>query len=71
MFTSHAPYLAQNLADGKRLSVRQAMIGGTDGQEIKAIAVFNGFHLRFCIPVDDAIRIANDIADAVEQHDAA
>lgn len=68
MFRSHAEYNRRNVADGKSLSVRRAVIGALDGQDIDAIAVFNGIHLKWCIPADDALRIANDIVDEIERH---
>jgi hypothetical protein len=69
MFTSRSPYYDRNIEDGKRLTIRQALITDPDGNHINAVALFNGLHMKFCIPANDAIRLANDIADAVEAHE--
>ena len=69
MFTSREAFFEQNIRDGKRLSIRPALITAPDGTEVPAVAAFNGYYMKFCIPADDALRIANDIADAVEHHD--
>ncbi|MDI3211696.1 hypothetical protein [Arthrobacter sp. AL12] len=62
MFISHAPFHAQNLEAGRSLKATPALISSPDG-DVNAIAVFNGIHLKFCIPTSDAIRVATEIAD--------
>jgi hypothetical protein len=69
MFISHAHFYDQNVTDGRSLTAKPALISRPDGTDVNAIAVFNGHHLKFCIPTGDAIRVATEIADAAEAQD--
>lgn len=71
MFLSHSHHHDTNVADGKRLEAKPAAITRPDGGRIPAIAVFSGFSLKFCIPLEDALRVADAIVDAAEHYDAA
>lgn len=33
-----------------------------------AVGVFNDKKLKFLLPIDEALRLANELADAVESH---
>ncbi|BCW59585.1 hypothetical protein [Arthrobacter sp. StoSoilB20] len=68
MFTSQPDFFDRNTQDGKRMAVRPAKLTAPDGQQVPGVAIFNGKHLKFCITATDAIRLANDIADTLENN---
>lgn len=57
----------QNVADAEGTYARPALMGTPDGP-VPAVALFNAHNVKGVLPVKDALRIANQIADAIDFH---
>lgn len=69
-FVSRPHTYGMNVADGKHVSAGPATLTSPTGPE-PGIIIRRGSQIHFVIPAEDAIRLANEIADAVEAHDQA
>lgn len=65
-FTSHPTHHETNVREGLELRAVAALMADDYGRKEPAVAVFAGQRIRFVIPTAQALRIANEIADAVE-----
>lgn len=63
VFHSYAANYDRNISDGEKAQVNMATLAGPQGLEA-AIAIRVGQYPRLVVPTSDALRIANDIADA-------
>lgn len=69
-FISKPDSYAVNVQDGIDINAFAALLTAPEGRE-PAVVVRSGSRIRFIIPAIDAIRLANEIADAVEAAEAA
>ena len=66
-----APFISKpenydhNIREGYGATAGPAILSGHNGRE-NAVIIRSGHHIKFILPTDQAIRIANEIADAVE-----
>lgn len=63
VFQSYAANYDRNISDGHKAQVHMATLAGPQGLE-PGIAIRVGQYPRMVVPTSDALRIANDIADA-------
>jgi hypothetical protein len=64
-FISKPDNYPNNIRDGADITAGPAYLTGPAGQE-PGVVIRNGFRIRSIIPAAQAIRLANEIADAVE-----
>jgi hypothetical protein len=64
-FISKPENFAVNVQDGLDINAFAALLTAPEGS-VPGIIVRSGPRIRFIIPAHDAIRLANEIADAVE-----
>lgn len=69
-FVSRPHTYGMNVEDGRQVSAGPALLTSPSGQE-PGVIIRRGSRIAYVIPAEDAIRLANDIADAVEAHDRA
>ncbi|WP_455835386.1 hypothetical protein [Pseudarthrobacter siccitolerans] len=64
-FISHSYTYGRNVEDGRQIQAGTAWLTSPKGQE-PGVIIRRGSHISFVIPAADAIRLANEIADAVD-----
>lgn len=69
-FYSKAENYQGNVIDGQNASAGPATLASPTGPE-PGVIIRRGAQISFVIPINDALRLANDIADSVEAHDQA
>lgn len=70
MFRSQPDHYTRNTYDGDSLNAKGGFLTGPDGKE-PGVVIRHGYSLRFIIPAQAALRLANEIADAVEEAERA
>lgn len=64
-FQSKREHYARNLSEGAELVAGPAFLTGPNGRE-PAVVVRRGANVRFVIPANEALRLATEIADALQ-----
>ena len=70
MFTSPAEHYARNIRDAQDFNASPAWIGAPDGPREPGVVLRSGKGIRAVMPIPDALRLANQIADAIAAHKA-
>lgn len=68
MFKSRAEMHEVNLRQARNMRTEPATLTGPDGPK-PGVVIFEGYRVKAVLPIDQALRLANEIADAVEAHD--
>lgn len=70
MFTSPAQHHDRNLRDAADFTAAPARIGTERGAPVPGVVLRSGKGIRAVMPIPDALRLANQIADAIAAHKA-
>lgn len=70
MFTSGAEYYTRNLKASQNFTAIPARIHNPAGGRENGIVLLNGKGIGAVMPVSEALRLANQIADALAAHRA-
>ena len=68
MFTSKAEHYRKNVRQGGDTNARPATLTTYSGVERPAVVLFCRGTVYGVLPLDDALRLANQIADAIAAH---
>ena len=66
VFRSKPHTYAQNIQDGVALTAGPALLTAPDGRTEPGVIFRYGYLIKFVLHADQAIRVANEIADSVE-----
>ena len=69
MFKSRPEHYTRNATESREVNAQPATMAGHDGAE-PAVAIFQARQIRYVLPVNEAMRVATEIADAVAAHRA-
>ncbi|KQQ66104.1 hypothetical protein [Microbacterium sp. Leaf320] len=67
-FYAKSDRYTQNVAEGSRTMATPALLNTPYGTAEPGVAVYVDQNVRFVIPLGDALRIANQIADIASAH---
>ncbi len=67
MFKSRPEHYIRNTDDAQQVNARPATMEGRQGDE-PAVGIFYDRQIRYVLPITDALRVANEIADAIGIH---
>ncbi|MDV8147251.1 hypothetical protein [Arthrobacter sp. B10-11] len=70
MFASAAVHYDRNLKDAPTIHAKPATLNPPDGAPEPAVVIFKTRQIQNVLPLADALRLANQIADAVDAHRA-
>lgn len=68
MFTSTPEKYAKNVRDSAKVKARPAYLTTPDGQQEHGVIIMSGSFIKAVMPLKDAIRLSNQIADAADEH---
>ncbi|WP_432244802.1 hypothetical protein ACRB8A_12420 [Arthrobacter sp. G.S.26] len=68
MFTSKAEHYGINIKQGVTINAKPALMTTDNGEHIAAVVVFKSRQIQSVLPLADALRLANEIADAIAAH---
>jgi hypothetical protein len=69
-FRSSPSLHARNIADAALFNARPAMLGKPESAPEPGVIIRHGKYIRVVMPVTEALRFANEIADAINSHGA-
>lgn len=67
MFISKPDHYHRNVNESQKLKARPALLTATDGSQEPAVVIQSAHFIKYLLPTREALRIANEIADAVEE----
>lgn len=67
MFTTSAEFYNRNLKDAAAFNASAAKIGGPGGTSEPGVVLKHGRAIRAVMPVPEALRLANEIANAIKE----
>lgn len=70
MFISDAARYEFNIAEAAQYRATPAKLSAPTGEKLPAVMLKSGPHIKTLMPISEALRLANQIADAVEAHNA-
>lgn len=68
MFTTGPQHYTRNLDDAAKFNATPAIIGKPGGAEETGVVLKLGRAIKAVMPVPEALRLANEIADALASH---
>lgn len=68
MFTTGPQHYTRNLSDAAKFNANPAIIGKPGGTTEPGVVLKNGREIRAVMPLPEALRLANEIADAMATH---
>lgn len=68
MFISHPEHFTRNMRQAGTYDARPALLTAPDGSQEPAVVIYKARQIQGVIPIPEALRLANDIADAVDAH---
>lgn len=68
MFTTGPQHYTRNLQDAANFTATPAAIGKPGGTTEPGVVLKHGRGIRAVMPVPEALRLANEIADAIAAH---
>lgn len=68
MFTTGPEHYTRNLKDAAAFNATPARIGRQGGIEEPGVVIKHGRAIRAVMPLPEALRLANQIADAIAAH---
>jgi hypothetical protein len=69
VFVTAREQYARNIRESSNYMARPARLTTPTDEREPAVILYCGGHIKAVMPVADALRLANQIADAVEAHD--
>lgn len=67
MFTTSPEFYSRNLKDAAAFNASAARIGGPAGTSEPGVVLKHSRAIRAVMPVSEALRLANEIADAIKE----
>jgi len=64
-FTSWPHRYDENLMEARRLRAASGILDNAHGPDEPAVAIFSGRNFKYMLPSDEALRLANEIADTL------
>lgn len=71
MFISRPQHYDHNHSESRRVSAAPAQLTTPNGTTEPGVLIRSAQYIKFVLPASEALRIANQIADAVEKAEAA
>lgn len=68
MFTTAPQHYTRNLEDAANFNASPASIGKPGGSHEPGVVIKNGRFIKAVMPISEALRLANEIADATDAH---
>lgn len=68
MFTSGPDYYDYNIKASQALKAGKARLEAPDGSYYQGVVIWSGSAVRSVMPTAEALRLANQIADAIAAH---
>ena len=68
MFTAKAEHYRKNVREAHGINAHQATLTTYSGEKRPAVLISRRGTIYGVLPVDDALRLANEIADAIAAH---
>lgn len=68
MFTSGPEYYDHNVKTAQALKAGKARLEAPDGSYHQGVVIWSGSGVRSVMPTAEALRLANQIADAIAAH---
>lgn len=68
MFTTGPQHYTRNLQDAANFNATPAIIGKPGGSQEPGVVLKNGRAIKAVMPLSEALRLANEIADAAAAH---
>ena len=69
MFTAKSAHYKRNIRQGQTYKARPAILTTPDGEAEPAVVIHYSGAVNGVLPIPAALKLANQIADAVEAHD--
>lgn len=70
MFVSTKDNFERNIEEAASYKAAPALLTTATGERVPAVMLKSTRYIKAVMPVSEALRLANQIADAVEAHDA-
>lgn len=64
-FTSWPERYDENLIEARRLRAATGVLMCNHGPDLPAVAIFSGSNFKYMLPHEEALRLANEIADSL------
>lgn len=68
MFISQPSRHSFNVRQAPTINAKPALLTAPDGSKEPAVVLFSSFQVQGVMPAAEALRVANEIADAVDAH---
>ncbi len=68
MFSSSGDHYQRNLKDAPTIHAKPATLNPSEGIQEPAVVIFKTRQVQSVLPVTEALRLANQIADAIAAH---
>jgi hypothetical protein len=68
MFTSSPEHYNRNISESANYQAAAAVLTTPTGDRQPAVVLRNGAYIKAVMPIGDALRLANNIADALDAH---
>lgn len=68
MFSSAAVHYDRNIKDAPTIHAKPATLNPADGMQEPAVVIFKTRQIQHVLPLAEALRLANQIADAIAAH---
>ena len=68
MFISQPNRHSFNVSQAPTVNAKPALLTAPDGSKEPAVVLFSSYQVQGVMPVTEALRVANEIADAVDAH---
>lgn len=69
VFISKRAQHTRNIKEAARYQAAPAQLTVSEGEQIPGVIIRSGPFIKAVTPISDALRLANQIADAVDAHD--
>ena len=65
MFTSSSQYYEKNVKEAATAQAGKARLHTPTGEQIPGVVIWSGKAVRIVLPIPEALRLANEIADVL------